>query len=53
MTSGTVALILGFENLAAHDAYQISDVHTKFVETCQQFWTRVQVYDIDDNILDD
>ncbi len=43
--SYSYSLLLAFENLADHDAYQIDPVHLKFVESCQQYWERVQIYD--------
>lgn len=39
------ALIIHFDNAADQDAYQVDPVHLAFVESSQQFWTRVQVYD--------
>ncbi|MFT4033073.1 MAG: Dabb family protein [Siphonobacter sp.] len=38
-------LLLVFKDLAAHDAYQIDPIHLKFVETCNQYWDRVLIYD--------
>lgn len=43
--SYSYSLLLAFENLADHDSYQVDPVHLKFVETCQQYWDRVQIYD--------
>ncbi|PSR54495.1 transcription-repair coupling factor [Adhaeribacter arboris] len=43
--SYSYSLLLAFENLADHDAYQVDPTHLKFVETCQQYWDRVQIYD--------
>ncbi|QMU30302.1 Dabb family protein [Adhaeribacter radiodurans] len=43
--SYSYSLLLVFENLADHDAYQVDPTHLKFVETCQQYWERVQIYD--------
>jgi hypothetical protein len=34
-----------FKDVAAHNAYQIDPIHKAFVQNCQQFWTRVQIYD--------
>jgi Stress responsive A/B Barrel Domain len=34
-----------FKDVAAHDAYQVDPIHKAFVETCQQYWTRVQIFD--------
>lgn len=38
-------LLTAFKDVAAHDAYQVDPVHLKFIETCKQYWERVQVYD--------
>ena len=35
-----------FEDLAAHDAYQIAPLHCEFVEANKTLWTKVQVYDV-------
>lgn len=43
--SYSYSLLLVFETLADHDAYQVDPVHLKFVESCAQFWDRVQIYD--------
>ena len=43
--SYSYSLLLAFENLTDHDSYQVDPVHLKFVETCQQYWDRVQIYD--------
>lgn len=43
--SYSYSLLLVFENLADHDAYQVDPTHLKFVETCKQYWDRVQIYD--------
>jgi hypothetical protein len=36
-----------FEDLAAHNAYQVHPLHTAFVEVGKPLWTRVQIYDAD------
>ena len=36
-----------FENLAAHNAYQVHPLHTAFVAVGKPLWTRVQIYDAD------
>jgi hypothetical protein len=43
--SYSYSLLLVFENLADHDAYQVDPTHLEFVETCKQYWERVQIYD--------
>ena len=42
------AMVLGFDDRAAHDRYQAGEHHQRFVKTCAASWTRVQVYDIDE-----
>jgi hypothetical protein len=46
--SYTFALLLRFEDLAAHDAYQTHPIHDAFHARCEKYWTRVVVYDFDD-----
>jgi hypothetical protein len=41
------AIVLKFEDLVAHNAYQVSDAHQVFADTCFDMIKRVQVYDID------
>lgn len=41
----SIALIVHFDDVAAHDAYQIDPIHTKFVEDQSDKWTKVIVYD--------
>ncbi len=36
-----------FENLEAHDAYQVHPLHLAFVELGKQLWTQVKIYDAD------
>ncbi|RDC64792.1 Dabb family protein [Adhaeribacter pallidiroseus] len=43
--SYSYSLLLVFENLVDHDAYQVDPIHLNFVETCKQYWDRVQIYD--------
>jgi len=43
--SYSYALILMYENVAAHDAYQVDPLHEQFLKDCSQLWTNVQVYD--------
>ncbi len=42
------AIVLRFETLADHDAYQVSDAHQVFLDSCSGIWSRLQVYDIED-----
>jgi hypothetical protein len=41
------AIILKFDDLAAHDAYQAGAAHQQFLKDCADLWSRVQVYDIE------
>ena len=34
-----------FENLDAHNAYQVHPLHVAFVNTGKPLWARVQIYD--------
>jgi hypothetical protein len=40
-----VTLNLVFRNKAAHDKYQDSERHKKFIEKCQDNWDKVRVFD--------
>jgi hypothetical protein len=42
------AIVLGFDDLGGHDAYQVSDEHQAFLETCFAMISNVQVYDVAD-----
>jgi hypothetical protein len=44
-SSYAYALVFEFADKAAQDAYQIHPIHLQFVQDCEQYWTRVQVYD--------
>ena len=39
------ALTVLFQDVAAHDSYQVDPIHLAFVESCKAYWTRVQIYD--------
>ena len=41
-----LAIVVTFENLADHDAYQDHPLHHEFVEKHKDYWTKCQVYDI-------
>ena len=43
--SYSVALTVLCKDIAAHDAYQVDPIHLAFVNTCKQYWNRVQIYD--------
>ncbi len=40
-----VALLMVFQNKEAHDAYQVSPRHDRFVERYQDLWEKVRVFD--------
>ena len=40
-----VGLHIVFESLAAHDRYQVADLHNKFIEENRSNWTKVRVFD--------
>ena len=42
------SLLLQFRNKADQDIYQDHPDHHVFVDTCSQYWNRVQVYDATD-----
>lgn len=39
------ALVLVFDDEAAHDAYQVHPVHDRFRAECGGFWTAVRIFD--------
>ena len=39
------SLLLIFDDMAAHDTYQVHPVHKQFVENCARFWSKVLIYD--------
>ncbi len=41
------AEIMIFEDIAAHDVYQVHPLHTKFVEDCAHLWSKVVIYDVE------
>lgn len=43
--SYSYALIVHFDDVAGHDAYQVDPIHVQFVEDHQDKWTKVVVYD--------
>ncbi len=40
-----VALLIEFEDKAAHDAYDVHPDHQRMIAECGHLWSRVQVYD--------
>lgn len=43
--SYTFALVVMFDDLVGHDAYQEHPIHRAFVDTFGGYWTKVQIYD--------
>lgn len=43
--SYTYSLVLFFEDVKAHDAYQEHPAHRKFIADNKHLWTKVQIYD--------
>jgi len=44
-TTYTFSLILFFEDLAAHDVYQVHPIHKAFLEEFRMFFEKVVIYD--------
>lgn len=44
-------IVLRFDNLAAHNAYQAGQAHRDLLDSCASLWSRVRVYDIEANDL--
>ena len=42
-----IALIVVFEDHAAHDAYQAAPRHQLFIDQCRAMWKKVRVFDAD------
>ena len=40
-----ICLNVFFQDIAAHDAYQVDPIHLGFIEKCKDLWTKVIVYD--------
>lgn len=40
-----VSELLGFDDVAGQDAYQVHPLHKKFIEEHQHLWSKVVVYD--------
>ena len=40
------ALVETFEDLAAHDRYQVHELHQQFLKEFSSTWQKVQVYDV-------
>ncbi len=46
-TTYDFAEIMIFEDIAAHDVYQVHPLHTKFIEDCAHLWEKVVIYDVE------
>ena len=44
--SYSYGLIVIFEDLASHDAYQAGEVHQRFLDEHRSKWTKAVVYDV-------
>lgn len=40
-----VALLIEFEDKAAHDAYDVHPGHRRMISECGHLWSRVQIFD--------
>ncbi|WKN32492.1 Dabb family protein [Porifericola rhodea] len=43
-----VSLLISFNSVEEHDAYQDHPLHHKFIDECASLWKKVQVYDSQD-----
>jgi hypothetical protein len=41
------ALVLVFDDKAAHDAYQVDPLHSAFLDTLKHLWIQVKIYDFE------
>lgn len=41
-----LSLVIMFEDMAAHDAYQVDSIHLAFIEASKDAWAEVKVYDV-------
>lgn len=44
-TSYSFSLLITFNDIEEHDAYQQHPIHLKFVEECSSLWSKVVIYD--------
>ncbi len=42
----THALVLAFDDVAGHQAYQDHPVHDAFRKTCSEYWAQVRIFDV-------
>lgn len=45
--SYSFCLTVIFEDMAAHDEYQVHELHTGFLATFNSYWNKVVIYDAD------
>ena len=43
--SYSYSLVVAFDDVDGHDAYQVHPVHDRFRERCAPYWHRVLIYD--------
>ena len=43
----TYGLVLTFDDVEGHDAYQVDPVHDAFRDTCSAFWSQVRIFDME------
>ncbi|MGI9544477.1 MAG: Dabb family protein [Cyclobacteriaceae bacterium] len=43
--SFTYSLMVAFEDVAAHDSYQVDSIHHQFIDACKDLWESVKVFD--------
>ncbi len=43
--SYTYALVVAFDDMAGHDAYQAHPLHDAFRDHCAKMWSKVVIYD--------
>jgi hypothetical protein len=48
--SYSYGLMVKFNDLPGHDAYQVDPLHKEFLKNCSHLWERVQVYDFVDDL---
>lgn len=45
--SYSYGMVVVFDDVAGHDAYQVDPVHDRFRAECSPFWARVQIFDFE------
>ena len=46
-TSYDLSLVVILEDLEAHDAYQVDQIHLNFIDGFKDYWEKVVIYDAD------